>query len=72
MLLCTRVYGYICLQGFYDGTSNICLGGSGLGMGVDHPPCKFISSVVEIWLHFVVTFYYDIMIIIFLNGLHYY
>ena len=56
MLLYTKVYGYICLQDFCYGDGSFCLGGCGLGMGAGHPPCKFISSMLEIHLHFMVKY----------------
>ena len=71
-LLCTRVSGYICLQGFHGVVGCLCSGGGGIGMGAGHQPQELIGSAVEIHLHFMVNYYYDIIKIIFFNGLHYY
>ena len=47
-LLCTRVDGYICLQGFHNETGSIHLSCCGLSVGVGHPQHKFVISAVEI------------------------
>ena len=60
-LLHMKVYGYICLQGLYCGAGGLCHDGSGSGMGAGHPPCELISSTVEICLHFMVKYHYDII-----------
>ena len=48
MLIYTKVYGYIGLQGFHDRIGDVCHHDGGSGLGVGHPPCKFVSSMVEI------------------------
>ena len=49
--------------GFLWCSGHLCGGGSGTGVAAGHPPHKLISSMVEIHLHFMVNYYYDIMII---------
>ena len=50
MLLYTKVYIYIYLQGVYDGAGSHHCGGTVFSMGAGHSPCQLISSMVNVLL----------------------